>query len=89
MASSRDSVALAIWRKLGEPENAQKIIDMGGVALVALIRWTVIFLVLYPLANAGAKWVDGITDQQGVITEQFRTGSWHPAYAVPKADPGP
>ena len=58
MASSRDSVALAIWRKLGEPENAQKIIDMGGVALVALIRWTVIFLVLYPLANAGAKWID-------------------------------
>ena len=75
MASSRDSVALAIWRKLGEPENVQRIIDIGGVALVALIRWTVIFLIFYPLASAGAKWIDTDRTATDALTKAIQDGT--------------
>ena len=75
MASSRDSVALAIWRKLGEPENVQRIIDIGGTTLSVLIRWTVIFLIAYPLATAGAKWIDQDREGVGVLVDGLRDGT--------------
>ena len=75
MASSRDSVALAIWRKLGEPENVQRIIDIGGTTLSVLIRWTVIFMVLYPLATAGAKWIDTDRAATDALTKAIQDGT--------------
>lgn len=75
MASSRDSVALAIWRKLGEPENVQRIIDIGGTTLSVLIRWTVIFMVLYPLATAGAKWIDQDRGGTAALVDGLRDGT--------------
>ena len=75
MASSRDSVALAIWRKLGEPANVQRIIDIGGTTLSVLIRWTVIFLIAYPLATAGAKWIDSSREGNDKLVQAFKDGT--------------